>query len=183
MMERTLLAFICLIVLVSCKDKSSEDVAQDALDTVSDVKGTVTTSTVIPIYNHFEELDPLLHIDNDTTYVVNFWATWCKPCIKELPAFEQLGASYGDQKVRVVLVSLDYPDVLESRVIPFVESRDLQSEVVLLGDPDANSWIPKIAEEWTGAIPATLMYHGQKRTFYERSFTYDELENELKTIL
>lgn len=181
-MKRTLLAFICLAALMSCKDKNSEDVAQDAPDTVSDIKEMAVESRSIPMYS-FEELNPLLHIDNDTTYVVNFWATWCKPCVKELPAFEQLGSNYGDQKVKVVLVSLDFPDVLESRVIPFVESKDLQSEVVLLDDPDANSWIPKIAEEWTGAIPATLIYQGEKRKFYERTFTYDELETELKTIL
>src|SRR5690606_6809447 len=47
---------------------------------------------------------------NDSIYVINFWATWCKPCIKELPAFEKIASEYADKKVKVLLVSLDFPD-------------------------------------------------------------------------
>ena len=45
-------------------------------------------------------------------YLIDFWATWCKPCIKELPAFEELNARYQDKGLKVVLVSLDFPDIL-----------------------------------------------------------------------
>ncbi len=177
-MKRTLLSLSCVLLLVSCKEEKKEVMAQDIPLVVEEVR----TTSSIPMYS-FEELSPLLHKDNDTTYVVNFWATWCKPCVKELPAFEQLGEAYQDQKVKVLLVSLDFPDHLESKVVPFVRNRKIQSDVVLLDDPDANSWIPKVAEEWSGAIPATVIYQGDKRQFYERSFTYGELETELKTIL
>jgi len=127
----------------------------------------------------YKELQPLLNKKNDTTYVVNFWATWCKPCVKELPAFEKLNKKYESKKVKVILVSLDFPKQLESKVIPFVEDRKIKSQVVLLKDPDANSWIPKVDESWSGAIPATLIYNTNNRKFYERSFTFEDLENEL----
>jgi len=81
------------------------------------------------------------------------------------------------------LVSLDFPKQLESKVIPFVEDRNIKSQVLLLKDPDANNWIPKVDSSWTGAIPATLIYKADNRKFYERSFTYEELENELNLIL
>ena len=128
-------------------------------------------------------MQPLLNKNNDTTYVVNFWATWCKPCVKELPAFEKLNKKYESKKLKVLLVSLDFPKQLESKVIPFVEDRNIKSEVILLKDPDANKWIPKVDSSWTGAIPATLIYKADNRKFYERSFTYEELENELNLIL
>jgi len=81
------------------------------------------------------------------------------------------------------LVSLDFPDKIESQLIPFVTKRKLKSEVVLLDDPNANEWIPKVDETWTGAIPATIIFSKDKRKFYEQSFTYEELENELQTII
>ena len=85
--------------------------------------------------------------------------------------------------MKVVLVSLDFPDKLEPAVVPFLKKNDIKSTVVLLDDADANSWIPAISKEWSGAIPATVMISGDQQKFYERSFTFEELETELKTIL
>lgn len=133
---------------------------------------------------NFEELEQqYLQKKNDSIYIINFWATWCKPCIKELPAFEKLASNYTDKKVKLLLVSLDFPDKLESQVIPFIERNNIQSEVVLLDDADANSWIPKVSPQWSGAIPATIIYKKTTRKFYEQSFTFEELEAELKTFL
>ena len=137
----------------------------------------------IPVYDFPTLEKELLQLQNDTTYIVNFWATWCKPCIKELPYFEELAHEYSDKKVKVVLVSLDFPEYLHTKVVPFIEKYKLQSEVILLADDDANTWIPKVDPKWQGSIPATIIYNNNARLFYERSFTYDELENELKSII
>ncbi|WP_026705902.1 TlpA family protein disulfide reductase [Flavobacterium soli] len=128
----------------------------------------------------YNGLEYFLKQDNDTTYVVNFWATWCMPCIEELPYFEKLNAEYKDQKVKVILVSLDMSKQVESRLIPFMQKKKLQSKVLLLNDPDANAWIERVDQSWSGAIPATVIYKKQNRKFYERSFTYEELEKEVK---
>lgn len=137
----------------------------------------------VPMYQ-FSEFEPLLYREAaNTTYIVNFWATWCKPCIKEMPYFERLASNYKDQNVEVLFVSLDFPELLESQVIPFIERKNITSKVVLLDDTGANEWIPKVDESWSGAIPATVIYNKNGRKFYERSFTYEELEKELKSIL
>lgn len=132
---------------------------------------------------NFEQLQPLLHLENDTIYVVNFWATWCAPCIKEIPYFEKLGQKYRDNKVRVLMVSLDFPKQLESRVIPFIEKRKMENEVILLDDPRSNHWIPLINKNWTGAIPATLIYGKEFREFYQQEFTFSELEEIILPLL
>lgn len=128
-------------------------------------------------------LETYLNKNNDSTYVVNFWATWCKPCVKEMPYFEKLNSVYAENKVKIIFVSLDFPEKLERQVIPFLEKNNIRSEVVLLDDPDANNWIPRVSQTWSGAIPATIMYNKKERRFYERSFTYEELETEVKSIL
>ncbi|NBC09095.1 MAG: redoxin domain-containing protein [Bacteroidetes bacterium] len=124
-----------------------------------------STLAGLPIYTTFDEIAPLFEQDNDTTYVINFWATWCKPCVKELPYFEALNTSLQGQKAKVILVSLDFPKKVKSSLIPFVEKHQLQSEVLVLLDGKYNDWIDRVDPKWTGAIPATLIYKGQHRRF------------------
>ncbi|MBG43274.1 MAG: thioredoxin [Aequorivita sp.] len=171
-----------ILLLQSCSDKKSEPTEVAMKEIIQDEEEIFNSKKVVSL--NFEELEQqYLQKKNDSIYIINFWATWCKPCIKELPAFEKLASNYSDKKVKLLLVSLDFPDKLESQVIPFIERNNIQSEVVLLDDADANSWIPKVSPQWSGAIPATIIYKKDNRKFYEQSFTFEELEAELKTFL
>jgi thiol-disulfide isomerase/thioredoxin len=129
-------------------------------------------------YNAFE---PYLNQKNDTLYIINFWATWCAPCIKELPYFQRIHDEYLNRKVKVLLVSLDFERQLENRVKPFIIKNSLTPQVILLSDPDANKWIDKVDSSWSGAIPATVFYRNDKRLFFEQEFTYEELEEIVKS--
>lgn len=126
----------------------------------------------------FEGFEEYVATHASQTLVINFWATWCKPCVKELPAFEQLRSKYEDKDVAVILVSLDFPEQLEA-LKKFVDMKELDSELVFLDDGKANDWIPKISDNWSGAIPATLIVTDDHRSFYEQSFTFSELEKEV----
>jgi thiol-disulfide isomerase/thioredoxin len=126
----------------------------------------------------YQELHPLLNQKGNKTYVVNFWATWCAPCIKELPYFEELN---NNKKIEVILVSLDFPKHKEKRLLPFIKKRQLSSRVILLDDDDENFWINDISSTWSGALPATLIYTQNRRGFYEQSFTKEELFQEVKS--
>jgi thiol-disulfide isomerase/thioredoxin len=129
----------------------------------------------LTVYN-FEEFEHWLYKETDSIYVINFWATWCAPCVKEIPDFEKLYEKYKTDMVKVLFVSLDFPAHIENRVIPFIKRMNMQAQVILLDDPRSNRWIPKVSDEWTGAIPATLVYSQGFRQFYEREFKYEELE-------
>lgn len=131
----------------------------------------------------FNSLEPMLHQNDGITYIINFWATWCLPCVKELPYFEQINKKYKNQNVKVILVSMDMPKNVESALIPFVKKKKMESEIIHLDDPNANAWIEKVDKTWSGAIPATLIYNSKTRKFYERSFAFEELEKELSTII
>lgn len=131
----------------------------------------------------YEGLEAYMKVESDTTYVYNFWATWCAPCVKELPSFLKLNEKYNDKPFKLVLVSLDFPKSVEKSLMPFLEKKKMNVEVVLLNDPDANSWIEKIDKDWSGAIPATLIINKNKGKFYEQSFEYEQLEEEVKSFI
>lgn len=172
------LSFIfMLIIIVGCKTDTKINTENGNTNQINDLeKLSVDTYT-------YETLEPLLNKSDDKTYVINFWATWCKPCVEELPAFEKLHKQYAGKNVTVILVSLDFPNQIESRLIPFMIKNNLKSTVIAMVDTDQNSWIPKVDESWSGAIPATLIYNKNKRTFYEQSFTYKQLEQEVTNFL
>ncbi len=126
-------------------------------------------------------LEKILNEVNSGTRVVNFWATWCKPCIEELPYFEAIKDNPSFDKVEVILISLDFVSDLETRVNRFIEKQKIQSTVMLLDDTDYNSWINKVEPSWSGAIPATMFIRGDtgEKVFYEKQFEPGELEEEL----
>jgi len=140
-----------------------------------------TTEPEIPIYN-FNALESLLYTKSEKTHVVNFWAMWCAPCVKELPIIQEYEKKHPD--VEVLLVSLDFPKDIESKLKPFLKKKGITSKVVLLDDPDANSWIDKVDPNWSGAIPFTIVFNKENRSFHERAFeSLQDLENVInKTI-
>ncbi|WP_111684407.1 TlpA disulfide reductase family protein [Winogradskyella tangerina] len=175
--------FIVLVSLLSCKNETAKVEKDSAAVVEEDVVNLNAQSEIdLRIYD-YDGLEPLINKSDDNVHVVNFWATWCAPCVKELPYFETINEKYADQNVEVLLVSLDFPRNYDSKLKPFMIKHGLKSEVVAFDDVDQNRWIPAINENWTGALPATIIYKGDKRNFYEQSFTLEELETELQQFL
>jgi len=173
--------FIPLLVTLqlfsNCKSEAQTDPAKPAVVAPSAMLGS------IPVYSKFDDFEHWLHFDNDTTYVINFWATWCKPCVEELPWFEQLHEQFLHEKVKVVLVSLDFKKDLEKKLLPFVQSRKLKSTVVALTDSGYQNWIDKVTPAWGGAIPVTLIYNARNRAFKDDQFSdYAALEAMLRNL-
>ncbi|CAA9196572.1 TlpA family protein disulfide reductase [Flavobacterium collinsii] len=131
---------------------------------------------------NIDQLNERIKNGKDSTYVVNFWATWCAPCIKELPHFEKLKADYKSDKLAVLLVSVDFKSKLNSNVIPFVKRKNLKNEVFLLNESSPQEYIDRIDPGWSGSIPATLFIKEDKRKFIESEFTYDQLLTEYKKL-
>jgi len=131
---------------------------------------------------NFEQLQSYtVHKTNDTLYVVNFWATWCDPCVKEIPFFQQEYKKYARYKVKMIYVSMNSVKDL-SKVQNFVDNQKLGPLVLLLNGGNPNDWINKVDSSWSGAIPATVMYKfGKKVYFREGDFTSASLEKVIQS--
>ena len=169
-----------LLSFFSCKNEKSDIEKSDPV--VAETVTKTSPDIVLDVFD-FNQLEPLLNKTDDKTYVINFWATWCAPCVKELPYYEKLQEVYAVENVEVILVSLDFPKQFDSKLKPFIKDKNIKSRVIALNDMDSNRWIPLVSEAWTGAIPATLIYNKDKKQFYEKSFEYKELETEVKQFL
>ncbi|WP_228450826.1 TlpA disulfide reductase family protein [Chryseolinea soli] len=124
----------------------------------------------------FDKLQALIDSKSDQVQVINFWATWCAPCVKELPLLEKLNAT-NDPTVKVTLINLDFADKLE-KVNAFIARKNMKTDVLLLDEIDYNTWIDKVDKSWGGAIPATLIINPKngRRKFLDKELQEGDLE-------
>jgi thiol-disulfide isomerase/thioredoxin len=147
--------------------------------------GLVTLGTVaqnVAVYDSYVEAEKGILKEESTVYVINFWATWCAPCVKELPLFEKLHLE--NKNVKVILVSLDSKKDLNSKLLPFLNRKKITAEVIQLTDKDYNSWLPKVDNDWSGSIPSTWLVQGKRKLFVEKEFKdFTELNEYVKAFI
>lgn len=166
-MNRYFILALLFFVTMSCKKETAQE-------------------KPFPLEGVIEDYHLLLEAVNqqdDKVYIVNFWATWCVPCVQELPDFVKFYQDNKDKaKMEMVLVSLDRGKDFETKVQPFVKEHQLTPPVVLLSDVKRmNEWIPIVHKSWSGAIPATAIYkNGKQIYFHEGVLSYEELKKLLK---
>jgi thiol-disulfide isomerase/thioredoxin len=157
-MFRFLFVSVCFLISVQCPGQ------------------VVPKEQEIAVLN-FEHFEPLLHQTNDTLYLVNFWASWCGLCKEEMPALRKVADKYSRSKFRLIMVSLDFPNQLETRLKPFLKTTEIKARLILLNDPQQNSWIDKVDPDWSGEIPFSLLYKNTFRESFSRSFHFNELDS------
>ena len=135
-----------------------------------------TDNTKVEVLN-FTQFESYLSKQNDTVYLVNFWATWCAPCREEMPVIKNVEEKYSQKKFRLILVSLDLPGNLKNQLIPYILKNNIKSKVILLDDPDQNKWIDAVDPGWSGEIPFTVLYGKDFRKFYPHPLQTRELDS------
>ncbi len=141
--------------------------------------GFISHAQEVPVIK-IKQLNALMQPDKqDTLYVINFWATWCKPCVEELPEFMKAKDEFGDKPVKFIFISLDFMRNYDDRLLPFVKEKNMD-HVYLLNEPDYNSWIGLVDKNWEGSLPATLFVKGKSKSFFEKQLTFDEISDNIK---
>ena len=156
-----LLTIILFFTIFSCSNKTKDSIE------------------VVDFDSFYSKID----LSTDKTYVINFWATWCSPCVKELPYFESVNREYSAKNVKVILVSLDFPSQIESKLKPYLKKNKIKSNVILLDDSKMNKWVPRVSEKWDGGIPATLIVNSSNYNFYPNPFEKEELLSEIQKVI
>ncbi|WP_448528157.1 TlpA family protein disulfide reductase [Raineya sp.] len=128
-----------------------------------------------------KELLELLKLTEKQVIVYNFWASWCAPCVKELPIFKQTAEKFSG-KVKVVLISLDFIEDLE-KAKKILQKKEIAFDTFLLDETKYNTWIDDVEPRWQGAIPMTIIQKGKKRIFINEELTWEQLEKEINTLL
>lgn len=171
MIKFTILFALSLLALTACQPEPAAPLPR---------LGTATE----PInYTEFADIASLFQQQSDTTYVINFWATWCKPCREELPLLNQLAQEEQDKKLKVILISLDTEPSAIKRIPAFLTSTAPNLASIILTDEDP-AWGKTIDRVWTGSLPTTIIYQKGRKYVYRRGFnTYPDVQAALAPLL
>lgn len=130
---------------------------------------------VLKSFEKYEDLAAYLEPKDNELLVINFWATWCQPCVEEIPYFNQMIIDQSHQQVKLIFVSLDFSHHIEKRLLPFLSQNEMLGESLHLADAKQNHWIDLVNKDWSGAIPATWFLSKKSNFFYEGELTYENL--------
>ena len=116
--------------------------------------------------------------------IVNFWATFCKPCIEEIPYFQNLVKKYNKEGIDLLLVSLDLKEAYP-KIKTFATKHHINSSIVYLDETNADLFCPKIDNQWSGGIPASLFVNNKTgyKKFFEEQIPEKKLEQEIKMLI
>ncbi|KUJ52982.1 TlpA disulfide reductase family protein [Chryseobacterium sp. JAH] len=187
-MKKILLSIFLAATLFSCKkeaEKSEADTSSnDSISAAVPETGIVHTTVDLKVLNPQQTTD-FLQTKNDTLYVTNFFATWCGPCVREIPHFKDKIAEMKGQPVKITFISLDTKEVWNSEVQKFVDAQGIRSNTILLdGGQLDETFFKNNFKEWKGdAIPFTYMRKGDKTDEYLGMMTSDLLNSKINLLI
>ena len=165
-LQSGLLALLMLLVSCTPPEEAMPATAEFFAPAAAPAAATVAAPRV---YDRYAEVAPVFTQNDDTTYLINFWATWCKPCLEELPLLQELAEEHRNDKLQVLLVSLDTEASAISRIPAYLEQKDITLPTLVLRDETA-AWQRALDEKWDGSLPTTFIYRGPLRYIYRRNF-------------
>ena len=131
------------------------------------------------------DVEKYMNSGKDEVLVINFWATFCKPCVAEIPSFIAVTNQYKDQHVKLLLVSLDLPSFYPKKIADFARKHEFNTNIVWLEETNADYFCPKIDQKWSGSIPATLIINPKTgyRKFFEEEIEKEKFEAAVKAAM
>lgn len=172
-MKKYIFAALFVSTFIACQSKKDS------------VKENTPKEQQITLNTDYNEVFNTFIKNDNKLYVVNFWATWCQPCVEELPDFMKINKEYAtDENFEMILVSLDKASDIDPKVKDFVTNNLITPNVYVLSDNKRmNEWIPKISRHWTGGIPATAIYKNGKQLFFtEGKISYNDLKTTINKL-
>ena len=142
----------------------------------------VTYAQQIPKWK-ITDFEKYISDSKDEVLVINFWATFCKPCVAEIPSFISIATKYKGAKVRLMLVSLDLKSEYPAGITAFAKKHKFGTNLIAwLDETNADYFCPKADPKWSGSIPATLIINTKTgyRKFFEEEMSASNFQKELQ---
>ncbi|HEX7904200.1 MAG TPA: thioredoxin domain-containing protein [Chitinophagaceae bacterium] len=128
--------------------------------------------------------------ESKTPLIISFWATWCVPCVEEIPYFQEEVKKHNatlesTDSIVLLLVSLDMEEQYPAALSSFIKKRKFTASVAWLDETNADYFCPKVDTKWSGAIPATLFLNNKKeyRNFFEGQLSSEKFKKEIMAML
>jgi thiol-disulfide isomerase/thioredoxin len=130
-----------------------------------------------------KKIKELIKNRNGKPLLINVWATWCAPCREEFPDLVKLAKEY-DDKIDVVGISVDFPEKIDSKIIPFLKKQNAQFANYIIKVIEPEDFINLLSEDWSGAIPATFIYNenGEQITYLIGKQSFEEFEKVINSL-
>ena len=153
---------IIFFIIVSCQHNNSPQPNVSLIDSV--------------------KLNKLIVENNGKVLLINVWATWCVPCVEEMPDLIKLNNSFKSENVRVMGISIDYPEEIQSKIIPFIKKNNINFPVFVNNFKKDELLINFLNQDWSGAVPATFIYdkNGVQKEFLLGKHSFDEFKKALE---
>lgn len=178
---KNLITFILmLLLLANCGKPSEQTRAEDSTAVIQ--KQAAIQYEVTPLDE--SGLKQLIAQRNGKNLFLNVWATWCVPCREEFPNLVKLAGEYKNSNVEFVGLSVDYPDEIDSKIIPFLEKYRCNFKIYVQNFEDDGKLILLLNQEWSGALPATFIFNpgGTQRAFITGMRSYGDFKQELEKV-
>ncbi len=190
-MKKLFFSTLILTAIFSCKkNETAEHLAQEnstaeKIDSTTTKQTTETSVADMKVVNTTEITNLIAPKKNDTVYVTNFFATWCGPCMKEIPHFIEKMQQLKGKPVKFTFVSVDAKDDWNTAVSDFADEYELKKNIVLF---DASAISPdfftKITKTWDGgSIPFTVIKKGDKEIETVGMMSKEDLDAKLNSFL
>lgn len=178
-LPKSIWCFCLFLLLMSCQSKKAT--VEPPITSVKKIPKVATLSVV----NTQTELQQLLSAQKGKVTLVNLWATWCKPCVHEMPALEKLHQNYQDKGVKIIALSLDELAKADSLVLPYWKDKGFSMDYYVVGPKDPSTILNKIDPLWLGVIPTSFLFNseGEKIETITGSLNYEGFEKKILAAL
>lgn len=128
--------------------------------------------------------EQLVRERNGKILLVNVWATWCVPCVQEFPDLVRLADDYRDSNVEIVGISADFPDEIDSKIVPFLKRQKAGFKNYVRNFSSDEAFINQVNPDWSGALPATIIYgsDGEQKTFLLGMSDYETFREKIEAL-
>ena len=113
--------------------------------------------------------------DKGKLRLINVWATWCAPCVAELPELVEMQRMYRQRGFELVTVSMDDPQKKQD-VLAFLKARHVSGTNYIFAGEDKDQLVASLDAEWKGPVPHTLIVAPGGKVIYRKTGQIDPLE-------